>query len=292
MARIILVLLILFSSSCNRNDKTILLMRDIELKMDYESVIETKLAELDIIDITAFVKPSTIEKLHLKLARNIKANDKEGITMILLDINGNGLHNDYGVDMMALAPNNWDVLNADRFNRLNFLPINQNQVLLINNQYLTISEVTESEISLTPAQPTDDFITFPYYIPKLSRNSIDGEMLDFQGLTQQGRLIYFEFWGTWCKPCVAQIPDLKQLQNKYKDQLIIIGIDHDDELSKLKEFTAKVKMDWPQIQNDEDINRSFGGVYLYPLGVLYNSDGKLIRYDISAKEIIAVLSKK
>jgi thiol-disulfide isomerase/thioredoxin len=292
MARIILVLLILFSSSCNRNDKTILLMRDIELKMDYESVIETKLAELDIIDITAFVKPSTIEKLHLKLARNIKANDKEGITMILLDINGNGLHNDYGVDMMALAPNNWDVLNADRFNRLNFLPINQNQVLLINNQYLTISEVTESEISLTPAQPTDDFITFPYYIPKLSRNSIDGEMLDFQGLTQQGRLIYFEFWGTWCKPCVAQIPDLKQLQNKYKDQLIIIGIDHDDELSKLKEFTAKVKMDWPQIQNDADINRSFGGVYLYPLGVLYNSDGKLIRYDISAKEIIAVLSKK
>ncbi len=292
MARIILVLLVVFSSSCNRNDKTILLMRDIELKIDHESLIEGKLSELEIIDITSFVKQSTVDQLHLKLVQNKNVKDQEVISMIMLDKNGNGLHNDYDIDMIALAPNNWDVLNAERFNRLNFLPINQIQVLFLNNRYMIISEVDESEITLTPSQPTDDFITFPYLIPNLSRNSIDGEMLDFQGLTQQGKFIYFEFWGTWCRPCVAQIQDLKHLQSNYKDQLIIIGVNEDDELSKLKEYTAKVKMDWPQIQNDDEINKSFGGVNAYPLGVLFNSNGKLIRYDISPKEIIAVLSKK
>jgi len=291
MSRYILFLVVLFSFSCGKNEQITLPLREVVLKLDNEPQIESKLANLGIIDITAFVKQSTVDQLHLKLARNSDAKNGEVITIFMLDKNGNGLHSDYDVDMMALAPNNWDVLNANRFIRLNFLPINQNQVLFIINRYMTISEVTESEVTLTPTQPTYDFITFPYSIPKLSRNTINGEKLDFQGLTQQGKFIYFEFWGTWCKGCVAQIPDIKQLKSKYGDQLIIIGIDQDDELSKVKEFTDKVKMDWPQIQNDEEINRSFGEVHLYPLGVLFSSDGKLIRYDISPKEIISVLSK-
>lgn len=291
MSRFIIVLLVLVSFSCSKNEKMILQVRDVVLKIDEESFIENKLAELGIIDITAFVKQSTIDQLHLKLARSENKKGENMISIIMLDKNGNGTHSDFGVDMIALAPNNWNELNATRFSLLSFIPYQENQTILHNNRFLKISELGESELLITPSQPTNDYMTFPYAIPQITRNSINGEQVNFQQLMRQGKLIYFEFWGTWCRPCVAQIPDIKTLYNTYQDRLIIIGISSNDEISKLKEYTIKAKMEWPQVQMDEEIARSFGGINFFPLGVLFDQEGNLIRYNISPKEIINVLNK-
>ena len=50
-------------------------------------------------------------------------------------------------------------------------------------------------------------------------------------------------------------------------------------------------MDWPQIQMDINISKSFGEVHWFPLGILYDQNGKLISYGITPKEIMKVLSK-
>lgn len=289
---LILFVLILMSCSYQRQGRKVLAVHDLELELADESLLEQKLSSLGIIDITALIKQRTIDQLHLKLARNIDAKNADVISIVLLDKNGNGSHNDFGEDMIALAPNNWNKINAFRFDRLNFSPIQENQTLLIRDHYMTISELGELEVKITPSQATNDYITFPYSIPQITRNSIHGEKQNFQELTGQGKLIYIEFWGTWCKPCVAQIPDIKKLQNKYNDQLIIIGISSNDELSKLRDYTQRATMEWPQIQMDEEISKSFGGVFAFPLGVLFDDGGKLIKYDITPKEILSVLDKK
>ncbi|MGX5806398.1 TlpA disulfide reductase family protein, partial [Bradyrhizobium sp. Arg314] len=42
---------------------------------------------------------------------------------------------------------------------------------------------------------------------------------------QPGKVYIVEFWATWCGPCVAAMPHLMQLQEKYKDSgLEVIGV--------------------------------------------------------------------
>ena len=129
-------------------------------------------------------------------------------------------------------------------------------------------------------------------LPSVDLKTTDGKTVNSSSFGNDGKPMVINFWATWCKPCVAQIPDIKKLQNKYNDQLIIIGISSNDELSKLRDYTQRATMEWPQIQMDEEISKSFGGVFAFPLGVLFDDGGKLIKYDITPKEILRVLDKK
>src|SRR5262245_16585623 len=44
----------------------------------------------------------------------------------------------------------------------------------------------------------------------------------------RGKVVLVNFWATWCPPCRAEIPDLIKLQNKYRDQIVIVGLSEDE----------------------------------------------------------------
>jgi thiol-disulfide isomerase/thioredoxin len=43
----------------------------------------------------------------------------------------------------------------------------------------------------------------------------------------RGKIVWLNFWTTWCAACLAEIPDLVQLQEKYSEELVILGISLD-----------------------------------------------------------------
>jgi cytochrome c biogenesis protein CcmG/thiol:disulfide interchange protein DsbE len=53
------------------------------------------------------------------------------------------------------------------------------------------------------------------------------------------------FWATWCGPCAAEIPALVELQEQYKDDLVILGLSVDDTAEKLLPYAAEFKMNYP-----------------------------------------------
>ncbi len=52
-----------------------------------------------------------------------------------------------------------------------------------------------------------------------------------------GKVVMVEFWATWCGPCIAGIPHLNELQNEFRDDLVIIGVSDEDE-GKVNEFRS------------------------------------------------------
>lgn len=81
--------------------------------------------------------------------------------------------------------------------------------------------------------------------------------------SNKGKVILFNFWATWCKPCVEEFPDLMEINKKYKDsefKLVFVTLDFGDALKKnTKGFLQKNNVDFPTYYNafekdDELIN--------------------------------------
>lgn len=66
--------------------------------------------------------------------------------------------------------------------------------------------------------------------PPLELSNRDGEIISLEDFS--GKIVYIDFWGTWCGPCVASIPQHNQLQNKFSNKDVVflnIALEQDEE---------------------------------------------------------------
>ena len=83
-------------------------------------------------------------------------------------------------------------------------------------------------------------------IPNFTSNATpNGETFELYSL--KGKYVLVDFWGTWCAPCIAEMPTVKEYQEKYKDQLVILGINSGDSMEKMVQFLDKYDYDWQQV---------------------------------------------
>jgi peroxiredoxin/Flp pilus assembly protein TadD len=75
--------------------------------------------------------------------------------------------------------------------------------------------------------------------------SIAGDELSLERF--RGKVVLLDFWATWCKPCMFEMPDIKKLWRKYsRDEFVIIGISLDSSESALRTYIEKEGLEWPQ----------------------------------------------
>ena len=115
------------------------------------------------------------------------------------------------------------------------------------------------------------------YAPDFSFTSLQGEYISLDDL--RGKVVVLDFWGTWCRPCVDSVPDLRSMHKKYSKEpsFVLIGISSDIDDEKWKEFTEKNKMVWPQYRDrDKRILRAFG-IREFPTYVVIDHEG-IVRF--------------
>ena len=90
------------------------------------------------------------------------------------------------------------------------------------------------------------------------------------------------FWGTWCGPCKADHPALKNIYEQYKSQNIeFVGVAVDASPAVVKDYLSKEKMSWTNlfVNHRDNGTESVVGKYevnFYPLYFLINPAGEII----------------
>jgi thiol-disulfide isomerase/thioredoxin len=125
-------------------------------------------------------------------------------------------------------------------------------------------------------QPTIRFVRNPDPAPAFKVSTLGGKPLSLADY--RSKVILLNFWATWCGPCRSEIPDLVELQNKYKDQLQIIGlvVDDDDE-DAVKKFAEKFGINYPIAMATDDVRSEYGGIPALPTSFVLDGEGRVVQ---------------
>lgn len=116
----------------------------------------------------------------------------------------------------------------------------------------------------------------------------DFEFVDFQGRAKRlsdihGKLLALDFWGSWCGPCLAQMPKLKEIYMRWREHgFEILGMNKDDEPASAEAVVARFQLPWTQARTSsilELIERRFR-INSWPTLVLLDSERRIIAVEL------------
>ncbi len=97
--------------------------------------------------------------------------------------------------------------------------------------------------------------------PNFTLEDISGKPLSLSDV--KGKVVIVDFWATWCAPCRMSIPELVDLQAKYKAKgLVVFGISVDDEKVTKGELTAfkeKMSINYPILRANDKVYVDYFG---------------------------------
>jgi thiol-disulfide isomerase/thioredoxin len=126
------------------------------------------------------------------------------------------------------------------------------------------------------ATPTLRFFRNPATVPAFGALDLDGHELS--STAWRGKVVLVNFWATWCGPCRAEIPDLVALQDKYRDQLLIIGVSEDEgPADDVRRFAAEHKINYPIVMTSPEIRQLFPGVNALPTSFVLDRESRLVQ---------------
>lgn len=141
--------------------------------------------------------------------------------------------------------------------------------------------------------------------PSISGQLMNGEAFDLKDL--KGKYVLVDFWGSWCGPCMVEMPGIKMLNEKYKSAqfknaagltLLSVAIERDE--NRWKRAVDRIGMPWKH--HIADLTTSFKfinspiaaefGVKQVPSKFLLDENGVIIGVNQSIEELDKFLTKR
>lgn len=149
---------------------------------------------------------------------------------------------------------------------------------------------------LRPSFDQEEKFLLDYYNQKVAAKKMEGiasPSFDYEnhkgGKTKledlRGKYVYIDVWATWCGPCIAEIPHLKKVEEKYHGkniEFVSISVDTEKDYEKWKKMVVSKELGGIQLFADKNWTSDFikaYGINAIPRFILIGPDGKVIKAD-------------
>jgi peroxiredoxin len=145
-------------------------------------------------------------------------------------------------------------------------------------------------IDIAPPPPRYNKALKPDTAPfDFKAKDLDGKSVSLK--TYKGKVLLLDFWATWCGPCKAELPKLREAYEKYKDQgfdILSISLDEGFTRESFTSFVRKERMNWRHIYDGQGWKAQIAtqyGVRAIPFTLLIGRDGKIAAVDVRGEKL-------
>ena len=110
--------------------------------------------------------------------------------------------------------------------------------------------------------------------PDFTLTDLSGKSISLSDL--KGKVIFVNFWATWCGPCRHEIPDFIEFYNKNKDNgVVILGVSVDKSANKVRDFVEDNKINYPIVMATNEMVRDYKPGKFIPTTIIIDTDGMI-----------------
>lgn len=123
-------------------------------------------------------------------------------------------------------------------------------------------------------------------VATLQGKGINGDVVD--SARYRGKIVLIHYWATWCEPCKAELPVIKEVLSKNSQSMAVIGVSLDNTAKDLTAYLNENKLPWPQIFEEGVLDSRPAnemGIVSLPTMILLDQEGKVANRNVHAAEL-------
>ena len=105
---------------------------------------------------------------------------------------------------------------------------------------------------------------------------VDGKTHQLSQILREKKLVILNFWYYTCVPCKAEFPYFNSVYEKYGEDIEILGLNHFDSESKIKQLRSEMGLTFPLATEQLGMQQGFG-IQSYPVSVFIDSNGRILK---------------
>lgn len=115
---------------------------------------------------------------------------------------------------------------------------------------------------------------------------------DFSLSSLKGKVVLIDYWASWCIPCVASIPSMKEVYDKYKDKgFEILGVSNDSKIDAWKKCIQQNSIPWKNVVDRFPLQyrpaeiATLYSIHYLPTTLLIDKEGIIIAKNLHEEEL-------
>jgi thiol-disulfide isomerase/thioredoxin len=117
-------------------------------------------------------------------------------------------------------------------------------------------------------------------VDRIQLVDLDGQMISLEEL--KGKTIFLNYWATWCRPCLAEMPDMDKAARILRDENYIFLAASDEEIDKIKKFAAKFDYSFQFVHSKTSVFDL--DIRALPTTIIIDSKGEIVYNEVGARD--------
>lgn len=116
-------------------------------------------------------------------------------------------------------------------------------------------------------------------LENIELTSLSGEKISLSDY--EGKTVFINFWATWCRPCIKEMPSIASLQNHLASKNIEFFFASDEEVEKILKFkeSRSMNLNFVRVENPEAL-----GIEALPTTFIFDGNGELVFSEVGFRK--------